>query len=85
MALRNSDNETLPQNTGHPTRDETHKKWRNSVLVGPQTAGIPTVHNADEWARDSDQLSSDNDMVPRSKRSGDVTGGAVDYHQSQRK
>jgi hypothetical protein len=81
MPLRKDDRETLPQNTGHPTRDTTHDKWRNSVLVGPQTAGIPTVHNADDWARDGDQLPSNDDMVPRHV---DETGGAVDYHLSQR-
>lgn len=77
--------QTTPQNTGHPTRDETHKKWRNSVLVGPQTAGLPTVHNEDEWARDDDPLPSNQDMVPRKASDGtDFTGGALDYHNSQR-
>ncbi len=78
------DRETLPQNTGHPTRDETHRKWRNSILVGPQTAGLPTIHNEDEWTRDSDQLPSNNDMVPPAGGHDD-TGGALDYHQSQRR
>ena len=81
---RNGQRETLPQNTNTPTRDETHKKWRNSVLVGPQTAGLPTVHNEDEWARDSDELGSNDDMVPGLVRS-DLTGGALDYHKSQRR
>lgn len=75
--------ETLPQNTGHPTRSDVHDKWRNSILVGPQTAGLPTVHNEDEWARDGDLLPSSNDMVPRNAI--DRTGGAVEYHQSQRR
>jgi hypothetical protein len=75
--------ETLPQNTGHPTRDTTHGKWRNSVLVGPQTAGLPTVHNEDEWARDGDLLSSNEDMVPPTAQ--DRTGGVLGYHRSQRK
>ena len=79
--------ETTPQSTGHPTRDETHKKWRNSILVGPQTAGLPTVHNEDEWARDGDPLPSNNDMVPRNQGNFgvDQTGGALDYHNSERK
>jgi hypothetical protein len=75
--------DTLPQNTGHPTRSTVHDKWRNSVLVGPQTAGIPTVHNEDEWARDSDSLPSNNDMVPPTTT--DFTGGALGYHATQRK
>lgn len=74
--------ETLPQNTGHPVRSTVHDKWRNSVLVGPQTAGIPTVHNEDEWSRDSSELASNNDMVPPHH---DETGGALDYHRSQRR
>lgn len=80
---RRDEPETLPQNTGHPARPNPRDMWRNSVLVGPQTAGIPTVHNEDEWARDSDQLPSNNDMVPG--RGGDESGGALDYHQSQRR
>jgi len=76
--------ETLPQNTGHPARDTTAEKWRNSVLVGPQTAGIPTVHNEDEWSRDGDALGSNDDMVPNSGGQ-DRTGGAVEYHRSQRR
>lgn len=84
MARNNGQRETLPQNTGNPVRDETHHKWRNSILVGPQTAGIPTVHNEDEWARDGDQLSSNDDMVPRTTAE-DRTGGVLGYHRSQRK
>jgi hypothetical protein len=80
---RRDEPETLPQNTGHPTRSTVHDKWRNSILVGPQTAGIPTVHNSDEWTRDGDQLPSNNDMVPGI--STDYTGGALDYHKSQRR
>jgi len=80
---RNGQRETLPQNTGNPTRDTTADKWRNSILVGPQTAGIPTVHNNDEWARDSDALGSNDDMVP--KLPYDRTGGAVEYNRSQRR
>jgi hypothetical protein len=80
---RNREPETLPQNTGHPKRDSTSDKWRNSVLVGPQTAGIKTVHNEDEWAYDSDQLPSNDDMVPKSGI--DYTGGAIGYHKSQRR
>jgi hypothetical protein len=76
--------ETLPQNTGTPTRSTVHDKWRNSVLVGPQTAGLPTVHNADEWARDGDQLPSNNDMVPHTPPE-DRTGGVLEYHRSQRR
>ena len=75
--------ETLPQNTGHPKRDSTSDKWRNSVLVGPQTAGLPTVHNEDEWARDNDQLPSNDDMVP--KDTLDESGGVLGYHRSQRR
>jgi hypothetical protein len=82
MAKRD-ERETLPQNTGHPTRSTVHDKWRNSVLVGPQTAGLPTVHNEDEWARDGDQLPSNNDMVPPT--TPDESGGAMDYHRSQRR
>jgi hypothetical protein len=82
MPLRKDDRETLPQNTGHPTRDTTHDKWRNSILVGPQTAGIPTVHNADEWARDGDQLSSNNDMVPPETHD---ESGALEYFKTQRR
>lgn len=78
------DRDTLPQNTGHPTRDETHERWRHSVLVGPQTAGLPTIHNEDEWARDGDALGSDNHMVPNSGGE-DRTGGAIEYHRSQRR
>lgn len=81
--MANRQPETLPQNTGQPTRSTVHDKWRNSVLVGPQTAGIPTVHNADEWARDGDQLNSSNDMVPHTAE--DRTGGVLEYHRSQRK
>lgn len=81
---RNGQRETLPQNTGHPVRDETYDKWRHSVLVGPQTAGIPTVHNEDEWARDNDELGSNDDMVPNSGGQ-DQSGGAVNYHRSQRR
>jgi len=75
---------SLPQNTGHPKRDKTSDHWRNSVLVGPQTAGIPTIHNEDEFYTDADRLGSDRSMdVPTD--SGDMTGGAVDYHRSQRR
>ena len=78
--------DTTPQNSGHPTRSTVHTKWRNSILVGPQTAGIPTVHNEDEWARDDDFLPSNNDMVPSTgPNDKDRTGGALDYHRSQRK
>ena len=84
MAREYVTRDTVPQNSGHPTRDETHKKWRNSILVGPQTAGLPTVHNEDEWARDGDVLGSDNSMQPPTNEV-DYTGGAVDYHKSQRK
>jgi hypothetical protein len=80
---RNGQRETLPQNTNTPTRDETHVKWRHSVLVGPQTAGLPTVHNNDEWARDDDALGSNDDLVPNTAT--DKTGGALGYHRSQRK
>ena len=76
------------QGIGHPTRDDTHRKWRNSVLVGPQTAGLPTVHNEDEWARDSDVLSSNMDLVPPvpdDSNLQDFTGGAIIYHNSQRR
>ncbi len=83
MPLRKDDRETLPQNTGHPTRDTTHDKWRNSILVGPQTAGIPTVHNSDDWARDGDQLDSNDDMVPRATL--EESGGVLGYHNSQRR
>jgi hypothetical protein len=79
----NGQRETLPQNTNTPTRDETHNKWRHSVLVGPQTAGIPTVHNNDEWARDNDVLGGNDDMVPSNRKPLD--GGAVAYNRSQRK
>ena len=75
--------ETLPQNTGHPVRSTVHEKWRNSILVGPQTAGLPTVHNEDEWAHDGDPLPSNNDMVPPD--SHDDTGGVLAYHRSQRR
>ena len=74
--------ETLPQNTGHPVPETPADKWRNSVLVGPQTAGLPTVHNEDEWATEG-ELPSNDDMVPRT--STDYTGGALDYHRSQRR
>jgi hypothetical protein len=80
---RNGQRETLPQNTNTPTRDETHTKWRHSVLVGPQTAGIPTVHNNDEWSRDDDPLGGNDDMVPG--MTNDKTGGALGYHRSQRR
>lgn len=67
---------TLPENTGHPTRDKTHARWRDSVLVGPQTAGLPTVHNEDE--------SGPGAMATPRSGGSDSTGGAVDYHRSQR-
>jgi hypothetical protein len=75
---------TTPQNIGHPTRDVTHTKWRNSILVGPQTAGLPTVHNEDEWAQPGDVLGSDNAMQPPATET-DFTGGALDYHKTQRR
>ena len=82
--IKNDQRETLPQNTNNPVRDQTYDKWRNSVLVGPQTAGIPTVHNEDEWYKDSDELASNQDMVPHIGKD-DCTGGALDYHRSQRR
>jgi hypothetical protein len=75
--------ETLPQNTGHPVPSTPADKWRDSVLVGPQTAGIPTVHNEDSWVRDSDALPSSDDMVPG--MTNDKTGGALGYHRSERR
>lgn len=81
---RDGQRETLPQNTNTPTRDETHRKWRHSVLVGPQTAGLPTVHNNDEWYTDSDELASNDDMVPPYGNAPE-DGGAVAYHRSQRR
>lgn len=81
---RRDQRETLPQNTGHPVPDNTPAYfWRNSVLVGPQTAGIPTVHNEDEGARESTPFGSDNYMNP--KLPEDRTGGAIEYHRSQRR
>jgi hypothetical protein len=74
--------ETLPQNTGHPVPKTPAEQWRNSVLVGPQTAGIPTVHNEDEWATEG-ELPSNNDMVPSNDH--DLTGGVLGYHRSQRR
>ncbi len=82
MANRD-ERETLPQNTGHPVRNDTAAHWRNSVLVGPQTAGLPTVHNEDEWASDGDGIGSDGFMQPPTAY--DRTGGAVEYHKSQRR
>jgi hypothetical protein len=73
-----------PQNVGHRKRDRTSDLWRNSVLVGPQTAGIPTVHNEDEWARDGDPLPSSSDLGVPTGTGTDITGGALDYHDSQR-
>ena len=75
--------ETLPQNTGNEVRNDVWDHWRNSVLVGPQTAGIPTVHNEDEWAKDSDEIGSDDFMQPTLPQ--DRTGGAVQYLRSQRR
>jgi hypothetical protein len=82
--MANGQRETLPQNTNFPVRDETHTKWRHSVLVGPQTAGLPTVHNNDEWYRDSDVFGGNEDMVPPN-RGSEETGGALSYHRSQRR
>jgi hypothetical protein len=76
--------ETLPQNTGHPVPVTPAEMWKNSILVGPQTAGIPTVHNEDSWTRDSSVLESNDDMVPGSGGQ-ERTGGAVEYHRSQRR
>ena len=70
------------QNAGHPKRDRTTDFWRNSVLVGPQTAGLPTVHNEDEWYTDSDALPSNEDMVPPI---GNDKSGALEYHRTQRR
>jgi len=75
---------TLPQNTGHPKRDQTSDPWRNSILVGPQTAGIPTIQNEDEWYTDADNLVADRWMEVPSGRT-DMTGGAVDYNRKQRR
>jgi hypothetical protein len=77
-----NDNNT-PQSSGHRTRATVADHWRNSVLVGPQTAGLPTVHNEDEWAGDGDRIGSDDKMQPAPGH--DLTGGALDYHRSQRK
>jgi hypothetical protein len=71
------------QNAGHPKRDKTSDFWRDSVLVGPQTAGIPTVHNEDEWMQDSDTLRSGVN-VPGGTGT-DITGGALDFHATQRR
>ena len=69
------------QNAGNPKKDKTSDHWRNSILVGPQTAGIPTVHNEDEWPG---EIGSDSYLnVPRG--SSDRTGGAVDYLNSERR
>jgi hypothetical protein len=72
------------QNAGKPSPDKTRDFWRNSCLVGPQTAGIPTAHNEDELSSDDAVMASDNLMAIPSD-SGDMTGGAVDYHKSQRR
>jgi hypothetical protein len=72
------------QNAGNPTRDRTAAQWRNSILVGPQTAGIPTIHNEDELVFDSDSVTGDRAFdVPSA--STDYTGGAVEYLKSQRR
>ena len=71
------------QNAGNPTRDRTAAHWRNSILVGPQTAGIPTVHNEDEWVFDGDSIASDDHIAGHHKV--DVTGGAIEYLNSQRR
>jgi hypothetical protein len=84
MAREYITRDTTPQNSGHPKRDKTSDHWRNSILVGPQTAGIPTVHNNDEWYTDGDPIGSDDLMQPRAMEV-DNTGGAVAYHKSQRK
>jgi hypothetical protein len=70
--------DTTPQNSGHATPDRTHTFWRNSILVGPQTAGLPTVHNEDEDAGGSDRQLEHPTRI-------DLTGGALGYHQSQRR
>lgn len=82
---RNDQNSTVttPQSTGHPTPDRTHTKWRNSILVGPQTAGIPTVHNEDEGAIEGNRFGSDNAFQPPD--ADDQTGGVLGYHRSQRR
>ena len=54
--------ETLPQNTGHSVPETPAHKWRNSVMLGPQTAALPTVHNEDDWATEGD-LPSKDEMV----------------------
>ena len=77
--------DTLPQNTGHPSPDRTHTLWRNSILVGPQTAGIPTVHNEDEGAFESATFGSDSNFQPAPGTGTDPTGGALDYHRTQRR
>lgn len=74
---------SVPQSIGHPTPNDVHKHWRNSILVGPQTAGIPTVHNEDELGFENGVIGTDSNMQPR--RSEDRTGGALAYHKSQRK
>lgn len=82
--MARNDKETLPQNTGHPVPFTPADRWRHSVLVGPQTAGIPTVHNEDQWTKDSDSWAGNDDNVPGSGGQ-DRTGGAVEYHRSQRR
>ena len=70
---------SLPQNTGEPTPNPTPRVWQNSILVGPQTAGIPVVHD-----EAGDVVGSDSWMgIPT--KGGDMTGGAIDYLHSQRR
>lgn len=73
------------QNAGHPKRDKTSDHWRNSILVGPQTAGIPTVHNEDEWSSDEDAIRSDDRLDLPQGNGTDPTGGALDYFDTQRR
>lgn len=72
-----------PQEAGHKSPDKTHTLWRNSILVGPQTAGIPTVHNEDEGAHENERFGSDNNFQP--PNADDPTGGVLGYHRSQRR
>lgn len=84
MSREYTTRDTTPQNSGHPTPNDVHTFWRNSVLVGPQTAGIPTVHNEDEGAHESATFGSDSHFQPPTRGSDD-TGGALEYHRSQRR
>lgn len=73
-----NDKETLPQNTGDPTPNPTPRVWQNSILVGPQTAGIPITHNEEGNVVGSDDYLG----IPVTN---DKTGGAVSYFRSQRR